>query len=302
MGTQNDKNKKYKDHQDLQDLAKVSNPIMPTTGGRTCTIEDGKVVLNIRHFKEDYNSLNLNLEKIKNKMNIIISDDIIEMMQLRFENLNKYAIDEDIKTPIDSFTSTYKTNLSEYYKLLGEIKKVYKQSYMSIATFLTNWLKVQKNTDTNEEIAKTEESEKNLDELKNNFNNFKNVEDLINKICGFNIEYSNNDKVNEINKYFEENKNEIEKYYNFENLAQFRSLINLKEQIIDSINQKNNYIDILINFHKDYINIYKKVLNSLNSSNLEKVEIANELNEYNGVVIYHRFIRSIEERIKKLKI
>ena len=299
MGTQNDKNKK---HKDLQDLAKVSNPIMPTTNGRACTIEDGKIVLNIRHFKEDYNSLNLNLEKIKNKMNIIISDDIIEMMQLRFENLKKFAVDEELKSSLDSFTSTYKTNLAEYYKLLGEIKKIYKQSYMSIATFLTNWLKVQKNTETKEEIVKTEESEKNLDNLKNNFNNFKNVEDLIKKICCFNIEYNNNDKINEMNKYYEENKNEIEKYYNFENLVQFRSLINLKEQIIDSIEQKNNYVDILINFHKDYINIYKKVLNAVNSTNLEKVEIANELNEYNGVVIYHRFIRSIEERIKKIKI
>jgi len=299
MGGQNDKNKK---NQDLQDLAKISKPIMPTTNGRTCTIEDGKVVLNIRHFKDDYNSLNLNLEKIKNKMDIIISNDILEMMQLRFENLKKFATDEELKSSLDTFTSAYKTNLSEYYKLLGEIKKVYKQSYMSIATFLTNWLKVQKNMETNEEIAKTEESEKNLDNLKNNFNNFKNVEDLIKKICGFNIEYNNNDKINEINKFFEENKNEIEKYYNFENIAQFRSLINLKEQIIDSINQKNNYIDILISFHKDYINIYKKVLNAVNSTNLEKVEIANELNEYNGVMIYHRFIRSIEERIKKIKI
>ena len=47
---------------------------------------------------------------------------------------------------------------------------------MSFATFLTNWLKLQKNTETNEEVVKTEESEKNLDNLKNNFINFKNVE------------------------------------------------------------------------------------------------------------------------------
>ena len=95
MGAQNDKNNKNKD---LQDLAKVSNPIMPTTNGRTCTIEDGKVVLNIRHFKEDYNSLNLNLEKIKNKMNIIISDDTIEIMKLRFENLKNFATNEELKS------------------------------------------------------------------------------------------------------------------------------------------------------------------------------------------------------------
>ena len=90
--------------------------------------------------------------------------------------------------------------------------------------------------------------------------------------------------------------------YNFENVAEFRSLINLKEQIIDGINQKNNFIEILNSFLKEYLTLYKKVLSSINSSNLEKVEIANELNEYNGVIIYHRLIRSIEERIKKIKI
>ena len=56
----------------------------------------------------------------------------------------------------------------------------------------------------------------------------------------------------------------------------------------------------LVKLHKEYINLVKKVISSVNSSNLEKGEIANELNEYNGVIIYHRLIRSIEERLKKV--
>ena len=301
MGNQNDKGKK-KD--ELRDLAKVSNPIIPTTEGRACTIEDGKVVLNFRHYKDDYKSLNENLEKIKNRMNLIISEESIEMIQMRFENLKKYVTNEEINPSIDSFCTAYKTSLSNYYNLIGEIKKVYKETYMSIASFLTNWLKTQKNVETNEEIAKMEEFEKNLDNLKNNFDNFKEIEEIINKICCFNIVFNknNNDKLNEINKYYEEKKDEIEKSYKFENLAQFRSLINLKEQIIDTINQKNNFVDILNKFHSDYFSIYKKVLSSIKSANLEKVEIANELNEYNGVVIYHRLIKYIEEKIKKIKV
>ncbi len=301
MGAENDKKKENK-NKNLRDLAIVSNPIMPTTGGRTCTIEDGKVVQNVRHYKDDYNSLNSNLEKLKNKMNIIISDDPIEIMQMRFEIFKKSAINEEIKTSIDSFSPTYKTNLTNYYNLIGEIKKVYKESYMSIATFLTNWLKVQKQTEINDEIAKMEECEKNCDNLKNNFGNFKEIDDIIKKICSFQIDYKSNNKIEELNNYFEENKDEIGKMYNFENVAEFRSLINLKEQIIDGINQKNNFIEILNSFLKEYLTLYKKVLSSINSSNLEKVEIANELNEYNGIIIYHRLIRSIEERIKKIKI
>ena len=260
MGNQSDKGKK---NNGLRDLAKISNPIMPTTDGRACIIEDGKIVFNFRHYKEDYKSLNENLEKLKNKMNIIISDELIEMIQIRFENLKKYATNEELKTSIDSISSKYKKSLNNYYNLLGEIKKVYKETYMSIASFLTNWLKTQKKAETNGEIAKIEEFEKKLGNLKNNFDNFKEIEDIVNKICCFKIDYNNNnDKMKEINKYYEENKDEIEKTYKFENMAQFRSLLNLKEQIIDTINQKNNFVDVLSIFHNDYLSIYKKVISN----------------------------------------
>ena len=299
MGAQNGKKKK---DESLRDLAKVSNPIMPTTGGRACIIENGKVILNFRHYKDEFKSLNSNLEKIKNKMNNIISDDFIEIIQKRFEDLNNHTINPEIKRSIESFSSTYKNSLSNYYNLLSEIKKIYKQNNLSISTFLTNWLKVQKSTDISGETQKIEESEKKMEEIINNFNKFSDVEKIINNICYFKIDYNSNDKINEINKYYDENKKEIDNNYKFESLGQFRSLINLRIQIFDSIYQKNNFVENLENFHKDYLNLYNKILSQINSTNLEKVEIVNELNEYNGVVIYHRFIRSIEERIKKIKI
>ena len=299
MGAQNGKKKK---DESLRDLAKVSNPIMPTTGGRACIIENGKVILNFRHYKDEFKSLNSNLEKIKNKMNNIISDDFIEIIQKRFEDLNNHTINPEIKRSIESFSSTYKNSLSNYYNLLSEIKKIYKQNNLSISTFLTNWLKVQKSTDISGETQKIEESEKKMEEIINNFNKFSDVEKIINNICYFKIDYNNNDKINEINKYYDENKKEIDNNYKFESLGQFRSLINLRIQIFDIIYQKNNFVENLENFHKDYLNLYNKILSQINSTNLEKVEIVNELNEYNGVVIYHRFIRSIEERIKKIKI
>lgn len=299
MGGQNDKNKK---NINLNDLPKVTKPIVPTTDGRACTIEDGKIVLNFRHHKKEYDSLNSNLEKIKNKMNIIISDELLDMMQIRIENFKKLSKNNEITSSLDTFTSTYKTSLTNYYNVLNEIKKIYKEINLSISTFLTNWLKVQKKTDINGEIVKMEDGEKKFDNIKNNCNHFSNIEEIINKICYFNINYKSNDKINEINNYYEENKDDITQNYNFENGAQFRSLINLKEQMIDSINQKKKYIEILYNYYKEYISLYKTILTQINSTNLEKVEIVNELNEFNGVVIYHRFIRSIEERIKKLKI
>lgn len=299
MGGQNDKNKK---NINLNDLPKVTKPIVPTTDGRACTIEDGKIVLNFRHHKKEYDSLNSNLEKIKNKMNIIISDELLDMMQIRIENFKKLSKNNEITSSLDTFTSTYKTSLTNYYNVLNEIKKIYKEINLSISTFLTNWLKVQKKTDINGEIVKMEDGEKKFENIKNNCNHFSNIEEIINKICYFNINYKSNDKINEINNYYEENKDDITQNYNFENGAQFRSLINLKEQMIDSINQKKKYIEILYNYYKEYISLYKTILTQINSTNLEKVEIVNELNEFNGVVIYHRLIRSIEERIKKLKI
>jgi hypothetical protein len=299
MGNKN--NKKSKE-ENLKDLAKISNPIMPLTNGKACTIEDGMVILNMRHYKKDYNLLNLNLEKLKNKMNVIISDDFIELIQKRLEGLSNITINPEIKKSIESFCEVYKTNLNNYYNLLSEIKKIYKQSNLSISNFLTNWLKVQKNTDISEESKKIEEDNKKINELKNSFNKFNEVENIINNISYFKIDYENKDKFVEMNKYYEENKDEIANNYTFESLGQFRSVINLKEQILDTINQKNSFLEELDSFHNEYSSLYKKVLSQINSTNLEKVEIVNELNEYNGVVIYHRLIRSIEERIKKLKI
>jgi len=299
MGNKNDKKSK---EENLNDLAKISNPIMPLTNGKACTIEDGMVILNMRHYKKDYNLLNVNLEKLKNKMNVIISDDFIELIQKRLEGLNNIAINPEIKKSIESFCEVYKTNLNNYYNLLSEIKKIYKQSNLSISTFLTNWLKVQKSTDISEENQKIEENNKKIDDLKNSFNKFNEVEEIINKISYFKIDYEKKDKFVEMNKYYEENKDEIANNYTFESIGQFRSVINLKEQILDTINQKISFLEELDSFHNEYSSLYKKVLSQINSTNLEKVEIVNELNEYNGVVIYHRLIRSIEERIKKLKI
>jgi len=299
MGNKNEKKSK---EENLKDLAKISNPIMPLTNGRACTIEDGMVILNMRHYKKEYNLLNLNLEKLKNKMNVIISDDFIELIQKRLEGISNIANNPEIKKSIESFCEVYKSNLNNYYNLLSEIKKVYKQSNLSISTFLTNWLKVQKNTDVSEENQKIEENNKKINDLKNNFNKFNEVKEIINKISYFKIDSENKDKFGEMNKYYEENKDEIANNYTFESLGDFRSVINLKEQILDTISQKNNFLEELDSFHNEYSSIYKKVLSQINSTNLEKVEIVNELNEYNGVVIFHRLIRSIEERIKKIKI
>ena len=299
MGNKNDKKSK---EENLKELAIISNPIIPLTNGKACTIEDGMVILNMRHYKKDYNLLNVNLEKLKNKMNVIISDDFIELIQKKLEGLSNIAINPEIKKSIESFCEVYKTNLNNYYNLLSEIKKIYRQSNLSISTFLTNWLKVQKSTDISEENQKIEENNKQINDLKNSFNKFNEVEEIINKISYFKIEYENKDKFVEMNKYYEENKDEIANNYTFESIGQFRSVINLKEQILDTINQKISFLEELDLFHNEYSSLYKKVLSQINSTNLEKVEIVNELNEYNGVVIYHRLIRSIEERIKKLKI
>ena len=72
---------------------------MPTTNGRACTIEDGKVILSFRHYKDEYNTLNSNLDKMKNKMNIIISEDSIEIMQMKlnqFKNIDCHKLGKDL--------------------------------------------------------------------------------------------------------------------------------------------------------------------------------------------------------------
>ena len=299
MGAKSSKGK----NDELNELAKDLNPIMSTSNRRACTIENGKIILNFNHFNEEYNTLNKNLEKLKNKMDIIISDDNIIIIQKKLEELFKITINTDIQNSINSFSNIYKTNLQQYYQHITEIKKIYKQSYLSVSTFLTNWLKKQKNLENNEineEKQKIEEFENEMKELINKFAKFKEIEVFANTICYFKINYNSQDKFNEINQYFNENKDEIGKSYKIENAAQLRNIINIRDFLIDNISQKNNFSEMLVNFHKDYLSLYLKVIDQINSDKLEKVEMGNEFNEFNGVIIYHRLIRSIEERIKKI--
>ena len=299
MGAKSSKGK----NDELNELAKDLNPIMSSSNRRACTIENGKIILNFNHFNEEYNTLNKNLEKLKNKMDIIISDDNIIIIQKKLEELFKITINTDIQNSINSFSNIYKTNLQQYYQHITEIKKIYKQSYLSVSTFLTNWLKKQKNLENNEineEKQKIEEFENEMKELINKFAKFKEIEDFANTICYFKINYNSQDKFNEINQYFNENKDEIGKSYKIENAAQLRNIINIRDFLIDNISQKNNFSEMLVNFHKDYLSLYLKVIDQINSDKLEKVEMGNEFNEFNGVIIYHRLIRSIEERIKKI--
>ena len=273
------------------------------TNVRACAVENGKIEYNFRHFKKEYDSIIKNLEKLKNKMNVIFTSDSIEILSKKLEGLQELVIDEDIKAAINSFTDTYKSNLKTYYDAIKETKKTYKETYTNVATFLTNYLKNQKTVPTNEQEESLKQLTDKISEIKKNWGGFNEVKDLINKICYFKIKHSKEeDRFNEINNYFDENKEEIEKHYKFENAPQLRSVINLKEQILENIKEKTDVFEGLVSIHEEYLNLYRKVIESVNSANSEKSEIANELNEFNAVIIFHRLIRSIEERLKKLKL
>ena len=270
---------------------------------RACAVENGKIEYNFRHFKKEYDSIIKNLEKLKNKMNVIFTSDSIEILSKKLEGLQELVIDEDIKAAINSFTDTYKSNLKTYYDAIKETKKTYKETYTNVATFLTNYLKNQKTVPTNEQEESLKQLTDKISDIKKNWGGFNEVKDLINKICYFKIKHSKEeDRFNEINNYFDENKEEIEKHYKFENAPQLRSVINLKEQILENIKEKTDVFEGLVSIHEEYLNLYRKVIESVNSTNSEKNEIANELNEFNNVIIYHRLIRSIEERLKKIKL
>ena len=300
MGNQNNS---IKTNDDLYKMVNKSDPIMMTEKkNRACKIEGGKIILNFNNFKDEYNSLNKHLEKLKNKMNIVLSNDIIELIQKKLEDLGKIVINEDIQNAINSFYSTYKGNLQNYYSYINEIKKVYKDSYLEISNFLINWLKQQNNIELDAENSKVDELEKKMNEVVNKFGKFSEVKDLVNKICYFEIDYASKDKYTQMDNYFNEKKETIEKNYKFENVAQFRSLINLRDLLIDSISQKNSFAESLEQFHKEYLSLYKLIIKQINAQVLDKVEIINEFNEYNSVIIYHRLIRSIEEKIKLIKL
>ena len=298
MGNQNNETQ-------LKDIAKEvndTNPIMmENVKSRPMKIEKGKIIQNFNNYQNEYDSLNKHLEKLKNKMSIVISNDAIELIQKRLEELNKITISEEKKSLISSFSSTYKTNLQNYYSYIDEIRKVYKETYLMISNVLVSWLKHQKNINMEEEQSKVTEISKKMNEVVNNFDKFSEVINIIDNICYFQIDYKSKDKFSIIDQYYKDNKEEIEQNYKFENVPQFRSLINLRDLLVDNITQKNSFAKTLEEYHKEYLSLYKIILKQINSPVLEKFEIINEFNEYNSVIIYHRLIRSTEEKLKLIK-
>lgn len=288
---------------DLEKMVNDSNPIMlENIKSRALKIDKGKIIQNFNNYQDEYNSLNKHLEKLKNKMNIVISNDPIELIQKRLEELNKIVINEEIKNAISSFYQTYKNNLQNYYSYIGEIKKEYKNTYLIISNVLVGWQKEQKNINLEQEQSKVEEQLRKMSEIVNNFGKFSEVKELINKICYFELDSKDKDKFTIIDNYYNEKKEEIEQNYKFENVPQFRSIINLRDLLIETINQKNDFAQILEDFHKEYLNFYKVILKQINSPIIEKDEIINEFCEYNNVIIYHRLIRSTEEKLKLIKL
>ena len=127
---------------------------------------------------------------------------------------------------------------------------------------------------------------KSMGEVVHSFNKFSEVNNLINKICYFEIDYKSKDKFNLIEQYYKNKKDDLDKNYKFENVPQFRSLINLRDLLVESITQKNDFAEIMEEFHKEYLALYKIVLKQMNSPVLEKNEIVNEFCEYNNVIIF----------------
>ena len=299
MGNQNSASKQHELVKQVND----TNPILlDNVKSQPCKIKEGKIIQNYTNYEEEYNSLNKHLEKLKNQMNLVISNDALELLEKRLEDLNKLAINNDIQNTISSFCLTYKTNLKNYYSYIDEIRKVYKETYLLISNLLMGWLKEQNDINLEQELSKVEEVSKKMREVANNFGKFSEVIDLINKICYFEIDYKSKDKYTLMNKYFNEKKEEINKNYTFENLPQFRSLINLRDLLMENISQKNSFAETLEEFHKEYLALYKIIIRKINSEVMEKYDMVNEFSEYNNVIIYHRLIRSAEEKLKLIKL
>ena len=298
MGNENN----HKKQNDIINSVNKSNPILSdNTKSKPLKIQEGKIIQNFNNFQKEYDSLNKNLEKLKNKMSIVLSNDAIELIQKRLEELNKIVINPEIQNSISSFYSTYKSNLQNYYNYIDEIRKTFKNSYLTISNILIPWLKEQKEINIQKEKTVIEDLNKKMNEVVNNFGKFEEVKDLINKICYFELDYKSKEKYNLIDQYYQNNKEEIDKNYKFENLPQFRSLINLRDLLIESIEEKNSFAQIIEEFHKEYLELYKIIIENINSSKMEKFDMVNEFNEFNGVIIYHRLIRSTEEKLKLVK-
>ena len=103
-----------------------------------------------------------------------------------------------------------------------------------------------------------------------------------------------------LNEFYDEHVNEFNNAFSFESFENFRTFVNLIKQIKDFIQNKNYLMQLFMKVVDDTYELYSIVINGIAKSNDEAPEIMAELNEFYHLMIKHRYIRHVEEKIKEL--
>lgn len=268
---------------------------VPQQDGYHCQIEDGKIKTDFRHFKDEYKKLETLITKSKNELKMISGLNEFEILNMKGGIYKKQTTDEETQSKISVLLENYENSVKFFNKTLNDLKGVYKRLSVGSREFFVSWLKKQVRVDVTQQLNILKGLQDEFKEISDNFIGFELIYKDLTEILPIQI---NTRKEDELNKIYDDNKEEISKFFNFNGNSEFRSIVNYFQQIKDQLTQKEHYLHVFKEIFNMHVNLQIKVLNSISEKNPEMVDIVNELNEFNGVIVYHVLIRGMEEKLK----
>ena len=281
-----------------------NSPMIPTelNGGTPCYRIDinNNIIFNYTHFENDYQKLNDSIEKFKNLLKIEDTNDL-NIAIVRIAELIKNIKEQKILEDCNFIILNYKSDFQEYFNTLKEMFKLLKDTFDSNQNYVKQWLKYQKNNNTDIEINRENNEKKKINNLQNSFHKFNDELQSIQEILNsFNLTNEQLNNISELKKYYEENSENINIMFAFKNHSEFISFINAILQLKTYFQERNNLINQFISVYNNFCNLYCIILKEIPKSK-NKVDIMNELNQYLGMIIKHRLIRHIQIKIEEME-
>lgn len=262
---------------------------------------DGTIKFTFSHYSSEYEKLTQQIETFKSHLKIEMPLEmtaIVFKMQKVVENIK----DENIRKSFENLIASSKGSVEKFYSTFQELFQEVRSSNSKNQQYILSWLKgvnttsdlVDAKKEITESTSKIKSIYENFDkfsaeigEIKNIINNLKISDELLIK------DYE------KLNSFYLENKDSIDELFSVMSQSDFRRLCDLINQLESFFNNKNELFSQFENIAVYKNEFLEKVISEANES--KDADIMNELNEYFQVMIKHRFIRHIEEKIKEIQ-
>ena len=264
---------------------------------------DGTITFSFIHFTTQYDKLTQSIQTFKSVLKIL-SPYELKALLFKLDQLKKHIINDEFLSFTNYLIDNMQNSYNSFYLSFKSLFKLNKQFYISSQSYIEQWFKEEsnQNLDTSNTIKEAKEKNEEIKHEYKHYHMFTKENKAVTQMSDF---FHIQDKIiiqdyKKLNEFYNENLNEFNNAFSFESFKNFRDFVNLIEQIKEFIQNKNYLMELFMKVVDDTYKLYFEVINGLAKSNEESSEIMTELKEFYHLMIKHRYIRHVEEKIKEL--